>query len=172
MKTVLLCLALSVSSFWAFSQAQNTEELIRKFGKNSLENGATPYSYCFGVNPKCHASGCSEVTVKTPKDSDVMVTIKTGDKVVRHAYIRSGNSYTFEMPNGTYQVFFYYGTGWNPGKVMKSTGECEVKGGFVTDEYFGKDDPQVLDNTILEYELILQKNGNFSTRPSDAGEAF
>jgi len=47
-----------------------------------------------------------------------------------------------------------------------------LKGGFVTDEHFGKDEPQYLFNNILEYELILQKNGNFSTSPSSKNEAF
>lgn len=172
MRPILLFFIMSASSLIVMSQVQSTEELIRKYGNNRLENGATPYSVCFGVNPRCPASACSEITVKTPNDSDVLVSIKKNESVVRHAYIRSGKSFTFEMPNGTYQVFFYYGRGWNPDKIMKSSGECEVKGGFVTDEYFGKDDPQLLENSILEYELILQKDGNFTTRPSDAGEAF
>ncbi len=48
----------------------------------------------------------------------------------------------------------------------------EIKGGFITNEDFGKDEPQYLNNNILEYELILQENGNFSTRPSNPEEAL
>lgn len=143
-----------------------------KYINNSLSTGATPYSYCFGVNYACDDWGCSEVKVKTPTNSDVLVTIKKGDKVVRHAYITAGSSYTFEIPNGTYQPFFYYGKGWNPEKVMKETDCGTLKGGFIADEHFGKDGPQVLSNNILEYELILQQSGNFSTRPSNANEAL
>jgi len=101
-----------------------------------------------------------------------LVTIKRGEAVVRHAFIKAGRSYTFELPDGTYQPFFYYGKGWNPEKVMKQTDCGTLKGGFLTNENFGKDSPQVLSNNILGYELILQQNGNFSTRPSNANEAL
>ena len=101
-----------------------------------------------------------------------MVTIKKNNEVFRHAYINAGSQYTFEFPNGTYQAFFYYGRGWNPNKVMKETDCGTLKGGFIADEHFGKDSPQSLSNNILEYELILQQNGNFSTRPSNSEEAF
>ena len=101
-----------------------------------------------------------------------MVTIKKGEKVVRHAFIKGGSAYTFELPNGIYQPFFYYGKGWNPEKVMKQTDCGTLKGGFIAKEVFGKDNPQTLSNNILEYELILQQSGNFSTRPSNANEAL
>jgi hypothetical protein len=55
---------------------------------------------------------------------------------------------------------------------MKNTDKGLVKGGFVTKEHFSKDNPQTLNNNILEYELILQENGNFNTRPSSKEEAF
>ena len=47
-----------------------------------------------------------------------------------------------------------------------------MKGGFITNESFGKDIPQYLNNNSLSYELILQPNGNFSTRPSNSEEAL
>ena len=101
-----------------------------------------------------------------------VVTIKKEDKVVRHAYICAGSSYTFELPNGTYQPFFYYGKGWNTEKEMKRADGTIILGGFVANESFGKDDPQSLNNNILEYQLILQQDGNFSTRPSNSMEAL
>lgn len=139
-----------------------------KYINNSLSTGATPYSRYYGGNSICKDYGCSQIKVRT-SNSDVIVTIKKNDKVVRHGYINSGSSYTFSFPNGTYQTFFYYGKGWNPDKEMKSV---EMRGGFITDESFGKDDPQYISNQILTYELILQQNGNFSTRPSNQEEAF
>ena len=139
-----------------------------KYINNTLRTGATPYSQYYGRNSTCDDYGCSQIKVRT-SNSDVIVTIKKNDKVVRHAYINSGSGYTFSFPNGTYQTFFYYGKGWNPNKEMKGG---EMKGGFITNESFGKDDPQYLSNNILEYELILQENGNFSTRPSNPDEAF
>jgi hypothetical protein len=143
-------------------------EIYDRYINNSLRTGATPYSRYYGGNSSCNDYGCSEIKVRT-SNSDVLVTIKKEDKVVRHAFIQASDSYTFSFPNGTYQTFFYYGKGWNPEKKMKNGA---IKGGFITNENFGKDDPQSLQNTILEYELILQQNGNFSTRPSNSEEAL
>jgi hypothetical protein len=151
---------------------QQEKELYDKYINNSLPNGSTPWAYCFGNNKNCSNYGCSEIRVKTPNNSDIMVTIKKNGVVVRHAYIKAGDSYTFELPNGTYQPFFYYGKGWNPEKFMKNTSCGELIGGFISDELFGKDDHQTLNNSILEYELFLQKDGNFSTRPSNQEDAL
>lgn len=143
-----------------------------KYINNSLHTGATPYAYCFGKNYSCSEYGCSVIKVKTPYNSDVLVTIKKNGKVYRYAYINAGSTYTFEFENGTYQTFFYYGKGWNPNKFMKKTDCGPLKGGFIEGEVFGKDSPQILNNSILTYELILQQSGNFSTKPSNLEEAF
>jgi hypothetical protein len=148
------------------------KELYNKYIDNSLSNGATPYSYCYGENKACSNYGCSQIRVKTPYNSDVLVTIKENSIVIRHAYIAASSSFTFEFPNGTYQAFFYYGKGWNPEKFMKHSACGDLRGGFVSDEQFGKDSPQTLNNNILEYELILQQNGNFSTKPSNQEDAL
>lgn len=153
-------------------EKERERQVYERFINNSLNNGETPYENCFGRNSSCGNWGCSEIKVRTPNDSDVLVTLKTENKVFRHAFIKAGNSYTFEVPNGKYQAFFYYGRGWNPDKKMESQSCENLIGGFIANEVFGKDNPQVLDNDILSYELILQKNGNFSTRPSNELEAF
>jgi len=153
-------------------EEQKRKAIFNKYINNSLTNGATPYSYCFGRNKSCSDYGCSQIKVKTPFNSDVLVTIKKNDEVYRHAYIKAGSRYTFEFPNGTYQAFFYYGKGWNPNKVMKQLSCGTLKGGFITDELISKDNSQSLNNNILEYELVLQQNGNFSTKPSNIDEAF
>jgi hypothetical protein len=146
--------------------------IYEKYINNRLENGATPYAYLYGYNKSCSEWGCSQIKISTPKTSEVLVLIKKDEKVVKHAYIRASSSYTFEMPNGIYQPFFYYGKGWDPNKVMKQTESGIVKGGFISNEHFSKDKPQNLNNNILEYELIIQQNGNFSTKPSSKEEAF
>jgi len=148
------------------------KKLYDKYINNSLYTGSTPYAYCFGKNRECYGNSCPKIKVRTPFNSDVLVTIKQKDKVVRHAYIRAGSSYTFEVPDGKYQPFFYYGKGWNPDKFMVETTCGTLEGGFISDEHFGKDKPQSLKNNILTYELILQRSGNFSTRPSSKNEAF
>jgi hypothetical protein len=154
------------------AKERKEKAIYDKYINNSLTTGTTPYAYCFGGNKSCSGYGCSQIKVKTPSNSDVLVTIKKDGKVYRHAYIKAGNRYTFEFPNGTYQAFFYYGMGWNPDKVMKKTNCGMVKGGFIANEHFSKDSPQTLSNNILEYELILQQNGNFSTKPSSSDEAL
>ena len=151
-----------------FEKERKEQEIHDKYINNSLNTGSTPYSKYYGVNSSCRDYGCSQIKVST-SNSDVLVTIKNNDKVVRHAFVQAGDSYTFSFPNGTYQVFFYYGKGWNPEKGMK---RGEIKGGFISNEDFGKDNPQNLTNSVLEYELILQQNGNFSTRPSNPEEAL
>ncbi|MCK0125745.1 hypothetical protein MWU76_15245 [Gelidibacter sp. F2691] len=143
-----------------------------RYINNSLTTGSTPYSYCFGSNKSCTSYGCSEIKIKTPYNSDVLVIIKKNKKVFRHVYIGASSQFSIELPNGTYQAFFYYGKGWNPEKIMKETDCGTLKGGFVTNEIFSKDDFQTLKDQILVYELILQENGNLETEPSNPDEAF
>lgn len=151
---------------------REAKAIYDRYINNTLSTGETPYAYCFGSNNSCSDYGCSQIKVKTPSNSDVLVTIKRYDEVYRHAYIEAGSNYTFNFPNGTYQTFFYYGKGWNPNKFMKEVDCGELKGGFIENEHFGKDSPQMLSDNILEYQLILQQNGNFSTKPSNSDEAF
>lgn len=140
---------------------------------NSLSTGSTPYSYCYGSSNYCNDYGCSQIKVITGGSGDVLVTIKNyNGKVVRHGYIKGGYSYTFNVPNGNYQVFFYSGTGWNPNKEMPSSSCSYLKGGFVSNESVTKDNYINLYSQIMTYELILQQQGNFSTKPSSKNEAF
>ena len=57
---------------------------------------------------------------------------------------------------------------WNPNKEM--TGG--VKGGFVEDEIFSKDNPQKIYSGVLSYVLQLQQDGNFHTQGSNKQEMF
>lgn len=138
---------------------------------NSLSTGSTPYRAYYGGNASCDSWGCSAINVTAPHGSDLVVTIKKGNKtgyVVRHAYINAGRTYHFEVPNGTYQVFFYQGNGWNPQKEMSGG----IKGGFVSNESYSKTGVQYLEDQ--EWSLILQAtiNGNFNTQHSNEEEMF
>lgn len=143
------------------------DEEVELYGENSLQTGAKPYASLYGRNIACY-DYCSELTVRTPFDCDAVVIVKQFDKVVAHAYIQRGSSYTFSLPDGTYQPFFYMGLGWNPYKEMTDG----VTGGFVIDESFSKDYPQTLESCRLTYELIQQRNGNFDSKPSSPDEMF
>ena len=132
---------------------------------NSLNTGASPY-LSYGLT----ATDESQIIVSTSANSncDVVVIIKRNGDIARNAYIKAGGSYTFNIPNGRYQVFFYGGKGWNPNKSMPNG----LKGGFVANESYSKDSPVNLEYQGLTYELIPQPNGNFSTQQSSAGEMF
>lgn len=140
---------------------------------NSLSTGSMPYASCYGSSNYCNDWGCSQIKVITDGSGDVLVSIKNyNGKVVRHAYIKGGYYYTFNVPDGSYQVFFYSGTGWNPYKQMPSSNCSHLKGGFVSSESVTKDNYITLNNQIITYELILQQQGNFSAKPSSINEAF
>ena len=154
-----------------FTTKEELSDEDKLYLDNSLNTGATPYSQYYGKNYKCPYDQCSGIRVTAPQESDIVVIIKRNNqagKVVAHGYIRSGATYQFDIPDGTYQTFFYYGEGWNPNKEMKGG----VKGGFVKDEIFSKDNPQDIYSGILTYVLQLQRDGNFKTKGSSLDEAF
>jgi hypothetical protein len=140
-----------------------------QYRNNSLYNGAMPYSYCYGSRN----SGRSGVKVNAGS-GDVLVMIKDySDKVIRHAYVQAHKSFTLSIPDGSYHVYFYYGTGWNPTKFMKNTTCGKLTGGFHSHEVVNKD-PSTLSvySQIMTYTLTEQINGNFSTSSSSKYEAF
>ena len=132
---------------------------------NYLSTGALAYS-----DESSHSGNDSKISIITSSssDCDVVVILKSGGVIVRNAYIEAGDSYSFSIPNGKYQVFFYEGRGWNPNKSMPN-GQM---GGFVADESFSKDSPVSLHYEELTYKLILQTNGNFSKKRSSPSEIF
>lgn len=156
-----------------FADSKQTElsEEDKQYLNNSLSTGDMPYSRYYGNNYQCPYIQCSGINVTAPQGTDLIVIIKRDNqegKVVAHGYICSGESYIFDIPDGTYQAFFYYGRGWNPNKVMKGG----IKGGFIEDEIFSKDNPQKIYSGVLSYILQLQRNGNFQTKGSNENEIF
>lgn len=131
-----------------------------------------PYSQWYGQNKTFDTyTPHSEVQVKAPSNSDVVVIIKENNKdgvVAGHRFISRGTTGSISLDNGTYQVFFYHGTAWSSQLDMGNG----LKGGFTKGVYYSKDYPVQLYNNILTYELILQRNGNFSTKSSNKNEVF
>ena len=154
----------------AYAEKDFSEE-EKKYLDHSLSTGATPYKDVYGSNYHSPYDQCSGIRVTAPQESDIVVIIKHNNqngKVIAHGYIRAGATCQFDIPDGTYQTFFYYGKGWNPNKPMKGG----VKGGFVKDELFSKDNPQEIYSGVLSYVLQLQRNGNFQTKGSNVNEVF
>lgn len=139
------------------------------YRNNSLANGSMPYAYCYGRNN----FGNSSVRVNAG-NGDVLVMIKnTSDRVIRHAYIKANRGFTLHVPNGTYSVHFYHGTGWNPKKKMKDAYCGPIIGGFIYFESLSKDPERLyLHNQSMSYTLRTVSGGNFSTVPSSVTEAF
>ena len=146
------------------SEETDTVEDDSPYIDNRLQTGVSPYK-----NVRLSGNESTiEVKTSAGDENDVVVIIKHNGKIVRNAYIQGGDSYQFSIPNGTYQVFFYGGKGWNPDKEMAGG----YTGGFVTNETFSKDNAVTLDYQGLNYELILQPNGNFNTEQSNREEMF
>ena len=145
----------------------------------SQYTGATPWGNCYGKNASCqtypkdgYLVGCSEINIKTSSSSSVVAIVKRHGKVIKHAFISSDSNYTFEVANGTYQVFFYYGKSWDRNKKMNSD-QCErIYGGFTENESVSKDNPITLKNQIMSYTLTQVSYGNFSPKSSDLNEAL
>jgi hypothetical protein len=141
--------------------------------------GATPWENCYGKNASCqtypkdgYLVGCSEINIKTSSSSSVVAIVKRYDKVIKHAFISSDSNYAFEVANGTYQVFFYYGKSWDRNKKMNSDQCARIYGGFTKNESVSKDSPITLNNQIMSYTLTQVSYGNFSPKSSDLNEAL
>lgn len=143
-------------------------KIRKQYTGYSLPHGSLPYESYYGSNS---SYGHSTITVQASNNSDLVVIIKEDNsegRVINHAYLKAGGSYSFSMPNGTYQVFFYSGKDWYPEKEMKGG----IKGGFLTNEQFSKDSPQTLNYSELTYSLVKRKYGNFHASGSNGAEAF
>ena len=92
--------------------------------------------------------------------------------MVKHAYISAKISHSIEVPDGTYQVYFYYGKKWDRNKKINSDECFSIYGGFTEDEYVGKDNPISLESQIMTYTLSMVTNGNFSQKSSSLLEAL
>ena len=153
--------------------------LFVSFNSFSQYTGSTPWENCFGKNAKCNLYvedgyyvGCSNIEINSSSNSDVVVIVKRNQKILKHAYISANSSHTIEVPDGTCQVFFYYGKNWDKYKKMNSN-ECNsVLGGFKSDEYVGKDDPISLKGQIMTYTLKSVSYGNFSQKSSSLNEVL
>jgi len=144
-------------------------EEIERYANYSLSNGATPYSQWYGSSNYCSSWYCSEIVITAPYNSDVVAFIKNASgNVVRHAFIRAGRSYTFNVPDGTYQPYFYYGKGWYPKKQM-AKGRI---GGFLKNETTSYVRATYLDSQIWTIQLELTTGGNLSSHSCSESDIF
>lgn len=148
------------------SEPSQEDIWAEKYRGNQLANGAQPYSALYGKNKQ---SGTSEIIVTAPTNEDALVMVKNSNgKVLRHAYIRTGRSYTFHIPAGYYQVYFICGEDWCPEKEAPNGQK-----GFFLSSSTSKDDVQYIDDyQSLSYTLQSMVNGNFMPQNASSQEAF
>ena len=157
------------AEYWQDADKQIEDAMMEYYKTNQLRTGAKPWAKYYGSG----SEGGAAVRVNASSSSDVVVVVKynnSNGRVVNHAYIRKGGSYTLSLPSGNrYQVFFYNGNGWYPDKQMNET----VKGGFLSGSWSKDGTPYVLDyGEIMTYTLTATVGGNFSTSGSNANEGL
>lgn len=145
---------------------QKTQEEIDydKYINNQLRTGAKPYKKYY----KSH-TGSNYLDFRT-SGCDYVIIVKNyrNSRVVNHVYVRAGEVGRLYLPNGTYNIFFYGGKGWNPNKQM-----AHVRGGFVLENGgIQKDEYVELYNQYGEYTLYPVQNGNLHLETSSEDEAL
>ena len=144
------------------------------YRNNSLETGAKPYASYFGKAQ----TGKNYIDFKTSGSSDYIAIVKrhSNNKYINHIYIKGGDNARLYVPSGTYDVYFYSGSGWNPNMVVG-----QFTGGFVEGGIMQKDGPiQLVSETItmddgrtqlrtayMEYTLYPVTNGNLVLQNAD-----
>ena len=130
------------------------ESDFEKYGENSLAMGEEPYKAFWGTSRKSKSKFNSDIVIQAPVAFDMVAVVREKNEeggVVSHAYIKADSTYTIQVENGTYQLFFYIGKGWNPNKKME-----DKVGGFVRNETFSKDEPVNLSNEVINYKLSMK----------------
>ena len=156
----------TASKHHALDELSVEDKWQAKYLGNQLTNGAQPYRSLYGKNKQ---SGTSEIVVTAPTDRDALVMVKNGsDRVIRHAYIRSGMRYTFHISAGYYQVYFICGKDWCPEKEAPN-GQM----GYFLHSSVSKDSQTYIDDyQSLTYTLQSMANGNFMPQDASSYEAF
>lgn len=130
---------------------------------NSLATGSKPYASYFGRA----RTGGNYIEVNTQAGSDYVVIVKRhrDQRYINHIYIKGGDKAKMYVPDGTFDVYFYSGNGWNPDKTIK-----KLKGGFVSGESMQKDDPVEIVSAYLTYTLYPVLEGNLRLQKADISD--
>lgn len=146
-------------------QEDNNEyEDVEKYINNRLATGSKPYPYL----GKSH-TGNNYMSFRTSGNHDFVVIVKraSDDKYMNHVYVRGGDNTKLYLPDGTFDVYFYSGRGWNPNKIVGN-----YRGGFVSSEAMQKDEYVELISGACEYTLYPVKDGNLTLESVDKDEVF
>lgn len=144
---------------------QQQRQERERYKDNRLENGAKPYRAYYGKD----RTGYNYMDFNTEKGYDYVVIVKRSSdmRVMNHVYIRGGRMCRLYLPDGTFNVYFYSGTGWNPNIKIKG-----VKGGFMESACNQKDEGIRLYDSYVTYTLYRVPNGNLHLQQSSVDETF
>lgn len=130
---------------------------------NQLMTGSKPFNDYYNS-----LTGDNYLDFKTSGcDYVVIVRDYNSSDVVNHVYIRAEDTGRLYLPNGTYNIYFYGGKGWNP--EMQNG---NVKGGFVSEGHVQKDGPVDLYNQCGVYTLYPVQDGNLQLQKASKDEAL
>ena len=135
-----------------------------EYRNNSLETGDKPYRDYFGRE----RTGQNYFYFKTSGKSDYVVIVKRhyDDAYINHIYIQGGDNAYLYVPDGTFDVYFYSGQGWNPYKEVG-----QFTGGFISGS-MGMDGPVELESAYMEYTLYPVAHGNLRLQGADVDDVF
>lgn len=153
----------SATNYIDNKESSNIDPDYKTYINNHLATGSNPYKNYYQSR-----TGDNYLDVKT-SGSDYVIIVRdySSSEVVNHIYIRAGETGRLYLPNGTYNIFFYGGKGWNPKMKNKN-----VIGGFISNAHIQKDGPVELYNQYGEYTLYPVRNGNLQLQASSLSEAL
>ena len=130
---------------------------------NQLKTGSKPYRKYYKSR-----TGSNYLDFKTLENDYIIIARDYNtSKVINHIYIRSNDHGRLHLPNGTYNIYFYGGKGWNPNMENGN-----VTGGFVSGGHIQKDGPVDLYDQYIEYTLYPVQNGNLQLQSATEDEAL
>lgn len=130
---------------------------------NQLPTGAKPYKKYYRSR-----TGENYLDFKTSGNDYVIIARDYNtSKVVNHIYVRANDKVRLYLPDGTYNIYFYGGKGWNPNMQNGN-----VIGGFVSGGHIQKDGPVELYGQYGEYTLYPVQDGNLQLEEATQGEAL
>ena len=130
---------------------------------NQLPTGAKPYKKYYRSR-----TGENYLDFNTSGNDYVIIARDYNtSKVVNHIYVRANDKVRLYLPDGTYNIYFYGGKGWNP-----SMQNGNVIGGFVSGGHIQKDGPVELYGQYGEYTLYPVQDGNLQLEEATQSEAL
>lgn len=113
---------------------------IKQQQEKKIYSADSPYDPYFGDGIYLEETNNSVIVVNSNEYDVVACLVEQGGgrRTIRNEYLGQGESYRMNgIPNGTYYIKAYFGTDWDPDKVLIKD---KIKGGFRNEAGFFKSD--------------------------------